>query len=134
MRVEEDVRHHSTFGKGHVFSWPQSAQDAFLSMTAGKFVSNCRIPGDSESDAYTLESSSSSIITAYLDVIYNTSFLIPGKKGKSLITTRRASAGNFQHILEGNKYLHKVETKQEKITMIMLCIQRNADSLNVIAF
>lgn len=80
MRVEEDVGHHSALRKRHILSWPQPAQDAFLSMPAGKLVPNGWIPGDSQSDANTFELSCSSVIAAHFNVIHNTDFPISGGK------------------------------------------------------
>lgn len=47
MRVEENVWHHSAFCEWHVLGWPQPAQDAFLPVPAGKFVTDSWIPRDS---------------------------------------------------------------------------------------
>lgn len=83
MRVEEDIWHHPAFSEGYILSWPQPAQDAFLSMSAGKLVPNGWVSGDSQSDANTFEFSRSSVIAAYFDVIHNTDFPIPGGEGKN---------------------------------------------------
>lgn len=79
MRVEQNVWDHPAFGKGHVLRWPQSAQDALLTMTAGKLVSDGWIPRDSHCDANTLEFPTAGVITAHFDVIHNTIFFTPRK-------------------------------------------------------
>lgn len=64
MRVEEDVWNHPVFCEWHILNWPELAQDTFLSMTAGKFVSDSWISGNPYSDASLLEFSSATVITA----------------------------------------------------------------------
>lgn len=80
MRVEQDVGTHATFSKGHVLGRPQAAQDALLSMAAGKFITNGGISWHSCSDAHAFKLARASIITTHLYIVNDTGLLTPGSK------------------------------------------------------
>lgn len=83
MRIKQNVRHHPTLSKRHVLSWPQSAQNALLSVTAGKFISDSWIPRDSYRDTDAFEFPTARIITTHFDVVHNTIFFTPREKKKA---------------------------------------------------
>lgn len=77
MRVEEDVWNHPIFCEGHVLHGPELAQDSFLSVAAGKFVSDSGISGNPHSDASLLELPSATVVAAQPNVVHNANFLTP---------------------------------------------------------
>lgn len=78
--VEQDVGTHATFSEGHVLGRPQAAQDALLSMTAGKFITNGGISWHSYSDADAFKPACASIVTTHLYIVNDTGLLAPGSK------------------------------------------------------
>lgn len=80
MRIKQNVRHHATLSERHVLGWPQSAQNALLTMSAGKLISNGWVPGDADCDADTLELPTAHVVTTHFDVVHNTVFFTPTRK------------------------------------------------------
>lgn len=80
MRVEQDVWAHTTLGEGHVLRGPQTAQDSFLTVSAGELVSDGGVPGNAGCDANTLETASAGVIAAHLDIVHNAALLVPEEK------------------------------------------------------
>lgn len=77
MGVEQDVRHHAALCEGHVLCWPQTAQDALLTMATSKLVTNGGVSWHSDSDAHTFETAYACVVAADFDVVDNASLLAP---------------------------------------------------------